>query len=161
MKNSDFCDEVERNDTHERFKNHRIWQWQKRSVWLWLTVVNAIGGFTVAVIDVNHFLNFEDGFDRAFKREGCLTAILVNGVGFRPSHVNGQINLDHRIGLKRTFLQYNNGFQCCIGTIGNGQLDVVCLTALHGVFRLEGHGVTIDAHICSSLVVNVILRIRA
>ena len=52
----DCCRQLKFNDAHVRRKNDRIWQGKQCSIRLGLTVVYAIGGNAITVIDVNHLL---------------------------------------------------------------------------------------------------------
>ena len=121
--------------------------------------VHPIGGRTGRVVDDDHLLDVDDGLDRTRKGQDGLTAILeddrVVGHEIRP-HVDVEVDLHHGVGLERAGLEHHDGLEGRVRTVGDGQPDVVGLSALHLALRRELDRVAILAEHVIGRVVDVV-----
>ena len=124
--------------------------------------VHPIGGRAGRVVDDDHLLDVDDGFDRTRERQDRLTAILEDDrvVGHEVCpHVDVEVDLHHGVGLEGSRLEHHDGLEGRVRTVGNGQSDVVRLSALHFALRRELDGVAILAEDVIGRVVDVVGRV--
>ena len=65
----------------------------------------------------------------------------------------------HGVGAERPGLQHHEALQGRVGTVGDGEFDVVRLSALHGCCRSERAGVAVGADALLRRVVDVVRRV--